>query len=336
MNRTVLALALVMALPALAMAQPDPNARPMAVNPPEAVGAPPGAVGVPGLSPDTPENAIRYFIQQLSQNSELGLSTMVAGVPVGYFGSDEWASAFRQGYPANAIFGRSIDVVNVVTRTENTATVEVTMHIQTQDANGQVIRGEPQKETLQLRRETVTAAPMLGPVITFWRVVPPPIEDVLAKPLDRTPPLALAAAFVTHDPRLLPLVGTDGGDAQTRALNQLKQLGLGALQFVQDYNEVYAFDDVASVRAIEPYTKSKSLFIIPGTKGEKWHFNDNLSTLSLAKINEVAKTVLFYDGQAPNSDHLNFRFDGKTAICFADGHAAALSKDEARGLVWKP
>jgi len=329
MNRTVLALALVMGLPALATAQPDPDARPMAVNPPE-------GFNLAQLAPDTPQNATRCFIQQLSQISEIGLAAMVAGMPIGYFGSDEWTSAFRQGYPANAISGRSVDAVSVVTQTKDIATVEVTMHIQTQDANGQVIRGEPQKETLQLRRETVPTIVIPYQLRTFWRVVPPPIEDVLAKPLDQTPPLALSAAFVTHDPRLLAALEPDKGTPQERALNQLKQLGVGAAQFTQDYDEFYVFDDAAHERALRPYLRKDSLYIIPGTKADKWHFNDNLSKMSSAKIKESAQTVLFYDGDAPDSDHLNFRFDGKTGICFADGHAAALSKDEARDLVWKP
>jgi hypothetical protein len=55
----------------------------------------------------------------------------------------------------------------------------------------------------------------------------------------------------------------------------------------------YAFDDAARERALQPYLPINWSFVIVGTKSDKWHFNDNLSTLSSAKINKVAQTVLF-------------------------------------------
>lgn len=175
-------------------------------------------------------------------------------------------------------------------------------------------------------------APGFGGLRTLWRVVPPPIEEILAKPLYQAQPLQLLAALATRDPRLLPAI------RQYQGLKQLKQLGMGVAQFTQDYDEFYAFDDAAHERALRPYLKDDSLYTIAGTQNEKWHFNDNLSgtALTLTKLNEMARTVLFYDGSAPDSDHLNFRFGGKTLICYADGHCAALSKDELKDLLWKP
>jgi len=329
MIRPLLVVGLSLLLAPLVAAQPD---QPVQADPqPQEGGAP------LQFRPDTPENAVRYFVQLASYGSELDLATMVAGVPVGYFGSDVWAETLHKGYPSNVLSGRQIDTVNVVQKDgDDSVTVAVTMHSQAQDVHGQIIRGEPQKYTLRLRRETVALAPMLGAAKTIWRVVPPPIEDVVAKPLDQTPPLELAAALATHDPRLLPLLQPDGVNPQERATNQLKQLGLGASQFVQDYELIFAFDDAAHERALRPYLKKDSLYTIAGTKSEKWHFNDNLSTLSLAKLNDFSKVVEFYDGDAPDSEHLNFRFDGKTLIGFADGHVKSLSKEEAQNLLWKP
>jgi hypothetical protein len=70
MNRVLLALASVMALPALATAQPNLNV-PETANPAR-------------LVPDIPENAVRYFVQQISEGNEFGVSVAVAGVPIGF------------------------------------------------------------------------------------------------------------------------------------------------------------------------------------------------------------------------------------------------------------
>jgi len=329
MNRVLLALALVMAFPSLATAQPDP--------PVQADPNPQQPVPQPQIQPDTPENAARLFVRAASLDDEFQLSMMVAGARIGYFGNNEWANALSQGYPRSAIANRTIDSVEVVDKpSEDVANVAIKMHWERPNMNGQNLGGEPQKYLLQLRRETLETMPVFQAPKTFWRVVPPPIEDVLAKPLDQTPPLQLTAAIAARDPRLLSYLQLETGTVQERATNQLKQLGLGVAQFVQDYELIFALDDAAHERALRPYVKKDSLFTIPETKSEKWHFNDNLSEKSFAKLNDSSKVVLFYDGDAPDSEHLNFRFDGKTAICFADGHAAALSKDEARVLVWKP
>jgi len=207
-------------------------------------------------------------------------------------------------------------------------TVSVTAHLENKGIGQQ---GKPETFPLKLHRGASEADKSAWPPnANNWRIVPPPVEEVLAKPLYEVQPLQLAAALATRDPRLLPAI------RQYQGLNQLKQLGLGAMQFTQDYDEIYAFDDVGHERALRPYLKNDSLFTIAGTSNEKWHFNDNLATLSLVRHNEVARTVLFYDGEAPASDKLNFRFDGKTLIGFADGHCKALSKDELKDLVWKP
>jgi archaellin len=97
--------------------------------------------------------------------------------------------ALHEPHPFDAIYGSRIDAVEVVTRTKDTATVKVALHEQNQHINGKAIRGKSQKYTLHLRRETFPVAPIFGAPTTIWRVVPPTIDDVVAKPLNQTPRL---------------------------------------------------------------------------------------------------------------------------------------------------
>ncbi len=257
---------------------------------------------------------------------DFSLTSVVEGARVGFYGGNEW----NYGLLHLAHFGDAVDGVQVAAQNGDEATVVVTSHrMETvyHGAQPETKERRDDSQTLHLRLDH-SNIPVFGK--DTWRIVPPPIDDVLAKPLDQTPSLLLAAAVATHDPRLGVLL------RQERAESQLKQLALGVLQFVQDYDETFAFDDAGHERALRPYLKDDTLYTIIGTTGEKWHFNDHLAGVSQAKLNDVSHTVLFYDGTAPQSDALNFRFDGKTVIGFVDGHAAARSKDETKDLIWAP
>lgn len=113
---------------------------------------------------------------------------------------------------------------------------------------------------------------------------------------------------------------------------RLKMLWLGVVQFVQDYDERYAFAPEFLQEALMPYVKSKELFFVPGTL-ETYSFNANLSDKSLAAVNEAAQTVLFYEGE---DEKPVFRYDGRAAIGFTDGHVKLISPEEAKTLIWKP
>ncbi|RYX81972.1 hypothetical protein EON83_21770 [bacterium] len=309
----------------VAFAQPDPNVAGMGKNPPEAEGIQPI-----NFSWDTPANAARSFMGALISSNELYLSIAVAGAHYGYYGDEEWVDILRNAYPFNTAQNLKVDDIIVDESTEEEATVTVSAHRESRNGQGRPVpAGERITYTLRLRHEA-NPLPFPPEIKKIWRVVPLSTEEVLAKSFHTLPPLSLAATLSLRDPRLLPII------RQQSAIGQLKQLGLGAMQFVQDYDEIYAFDDAAHDRALLPYVKSKSLFIIASTKDAKWHFNDNLSKTSLAAINEPARTVLFYDGSALDSEHLNFRFDDKTLICFADGHVSALTKDKLKDILWKP
>ena len=323
MNRFLFVLPLLLC--GAAWAQPDPDAVGMGANPPEQ----PAFNAQPAFKADTPENGARKFVADFNGNLEMSFASNVVGARVGFYGPDDWEWAFNNLFQLRALKNSRVDAVKVEEAGENEAAVSVTIH-QERRGGGAGQRSAPQTVQLRLHRDTNVAAPIIGLAPVLWRVEAPPIEEILAKPIEDTPPFELAASLTLRNPLWLPFIRTQ------RGMGQLKQLGLGALQFVEDYDEFYAFDDEAHERALRPYLKTDSFYTIAGTKDDKWHFNDNLSSLPMAQVAEPARTVLFYDGSAPDSDHLNFRFGDKTLICFADGHCKAALKAELKDLLWKP
>ena len=316
MNRLLLC-ALPLALCRVALAQPEER--------------PAAPVAAPPIAQSTPVGAVRSFIndlqsQTLDQAREWRLAAAVDGARPGYYGGEEWVYAFSHLMRFDGV----VDDVRLTSQLGDETTVLVASHVMETAANGPANQTKQQHDDTQTLRLHLEHNNVPGMGQNIWRIVPPPIDEVLAKPLYEAPPLLLAVALATHDPRL------ESAIRRERAESQLKMLALGVFQSVQDFDETFVFDDAGHERALQPYLKDDSLYTIAGTAGEKWRFNDHLAGLSLAKLNEVARTVLFYDGTAPQSDALKFRFDGKTVIGFADGHVAALSKDELKDLIWTP
>ena len=67
--------------------------------------------------------------------------------------------------------------------------------------------------------------------------------------------------------------------------------------------------------------------------GEPYAFNTHLDGMALADINEVARTVLFYEGK---DGKLSFRHGHKANVAFVDGHVKPIDENEAKQLIWKP
>lgn len=319
-------LSLLLCVPVFA--QPEPEAQGMGKNPPEAQLA-----FLPQL-PDTPEKAARYFLNaMLSPNGpeEVNLTRAVAGARMGFYGSTEWEGIRRDIHPLNSLDQLKFDAVTVVNQTETEATVAISTHREIRAVGRPVERIDPQTYTLPMHLETNVLVPGLGQQQKVWRVVPLSNEEVRAKPVWQLPPLQLIATFALYDQSLLPYL------QEQRALSQIKQLSLGILQFLQDYDLTFAFESASYDRVIRFYViKRESLFIVPTSKGEKWQFNDNLSNKKMNEVPEPTRTVLLYDGEAPQSDKVNFRFGEETPIAFVDGHCELLSKDELKNVIWKP
>lgn len=136
-----------------------------------------------------------------------------------------------------------------------------------------------------------------------------------------------------------------------QCLTNLKQLALGALQMIQDYDQKFAFKTAAlykvpdappgweqwpeMARAISPYVKNRALFTCPADDENSFSYsvNPQLENVVFADIKEPSKTVLFYDGK---EGQLDFHHEGRANIAFVDGHVATMSPEEAKTLIWKP
>ncbi len=115
-------------------------------------------------------------------------------------------------------------------------------------------------------------------------------------------------------------------NAENQSLTNLKQLGLGITQYVQDYDE--KFPPMQSIaiakKAIYPYVKSDAIFQHPATH-EPYRPNTSLSGHSLAEIEAPASTVAYYEASAAT--------DGLRAVLFTDGHVQRLPDAEWRRLL---
>lgn len=118
-------------------------------------------------------------------------------------------------------------------------------------------------------------------------------------------------------------------------LSKAKQVCLGLMMYVQDYDEIFVPNADTYVKAIQPYVKNNEMFTSAldpaGTVSFK--FNPQLARKSLAKINEPANTVMIYEGEYKK---LLFRYDGKAIIGFIDGHVKLVTPEEAKKLRWSP
>jgi hypothetical protein len=108
---------------------------------------------------------------------------------------------------------------------------------------------------------------------------------------------------------------------ETSSLSNLKQLGIAAIMYCEDYDEVFPpMKDAATVKkALMPYVKADQIFIDPRTQ-QPYQPNTKMSKKQLAAIAYPDRTVLFYEASpAP---------DGKRGVVYADGHAKRLSESE--------
>lgn len=114
-------------------------------------------------------------------------------------------------------------------------------------------------------------------------------------------------------------------NAEAQSVTNLKQLGLGLVQYNQDYDEMFPpMQSIAiAKKAIYPYIKSDAIFQHPVTH-EPYRPNTSLSGHSLAEIDAPASTVAYYEASATN---------GLRAVLFVDGHVKRLPDAEWRRLL---
>ncbi len=267
------------------------------------------------------EQDLGELIDALDQpNANFTALPYIYGARVGYFGSNEWAPHFK-AYHSGEI---KLKDVKVLKHLGNDATATVSYaFVTTPNDEASKAQMENQQETLEFKLVRVP----LNTKRQVWQIVPPEVKPPIigAKNSD------VLWANVSYHLAQKELYRPDGALAE-RSMNNLKQLGLGVAQFLQDYDEIYAFEPRYLSEAISPYVASRMIFQVPDTN-EIYTFNTNLSGLNIHQVRSSEKTVLFYEGQ---NEKPTFRYDGRAAIGFADGHAALIAPDEAKNLIWKP
>ena len=118
-------------------------------------------------------------------------------------------------------------------------------------------------------------------------------------------------------------------------LSNIKQIALGAMMYLQDYDEKFGFKPAAYKKSLMPYLKNEAVFHCPSDKSGtvSYSFNASLAGRKMAQIGSPARTVMLYEGK---DGKLDFRHKGFASVAFADGHAKLISATAAKSLRWKP
>ncbi len=109
--------------------------------------------------------------------------------------------------------------------------------------------------------------------------------------------------------------------AASASMSNLKQLGLGILQYAQDHNQTFPplGDAGAMKKEVMAYVKSEALFVHPGSK-EAYQPNSSLSGKKLSSLAEPNSRVLAFEASAGT--------DGRRAILYADGHVKRIAESD--------
>ena len=154
---------------------------------------------------------------------------------------------------------------------------------------------------------------------------------------------------------LFPVFARKREGKRSYCRTNLKQIGLGFSQYMQDYDERYpparATSSSGWADLIQPYIKSTQLFQCDeapngatGTFTTDYFYNRRFARMTLSKINSPATTLLLGDGddnaatwnswsQLPpdaltNTDSPSQRHLGFANYGYADGHVKALKADK--------
>ena len=117
--------------------------------------------------------------------------------------------------------------------------------------------------------------------------------------------------------------------ASANCQSNLKQIALGSLMYVQDYDERFPIDaDWETL--IDPYIRNSSLWVCPAATNEKGYVrNPRFSDVQMATIQYPAQTYLWWDagapvpGTTPPVGTTSPRHSGQDNFAYTDGHVTA-------------
>ena len=177
----------------------------------------------------------------------------------------------------------------------------------------------------------------------YWLIVPD--ADVLKAIVSNDPEqsqhftertLTVMAAIVGSPEESAKALLVAKQRAQTAScLSNGKQISLGLIMYVQDYDETYPPKKSDYTKVAYPYVKNSAIFTCPfdppGTVS--YSFNPHLAGVSLAQTAEPANTIMLYEGRDMKID---YKHDGRAMIAFADGHTMMRTPDQVKKCSWTP
>ena len=125
---------------------------------------------------------------------------------------------------------------------------------------------------------------------------------------------------------------------QSSCQSNLKNIGLGTLQYVRDYDEMYPRANNWST-VLQPYTKSTVLFQCPkrGVAAQGYAYHQSAAGANAAALDHPAKMVLYFDSIASGTDSADtgasvarFRHPYGANIAYVDGHVKAEHQPDFR------
>lgn len=156
---------------------------------------------------------------------------------------------------------------------------------------------------------------------------------------------------------LFPVFGRARENARrTSCSSNLKQIGLGILQYTQDYDERFCPQDLTNgttfAYVLQPYLKSRQIFVCPSAAGSEvnpntFTYNDakdhswsstapdntvftgsyamssalsGLIPISLAEVNKPAEAAMFFDAAHPNTAGITGNVQVQNSARHFDGY----------------
>ena len=281
----------------------------------------------PDLS--TPKAAVRAFVTALVAKDA---DTVAACVQGAQSGADLKSLLQTDFGPTSRVTSADIkDVVAEVDGDKAKVTVEVTLVApSTLDREGTRVTLSV-VELFQVQKQNAQ-----------WHIVPD--AQILKQLNDLTVvgprydlrPLATMAALIGSPAAALRSMNAAQESARaTACMSNEKQIALGVLMYVQDFDEIFPRKKAPYNELIFPYVKNKAIFECPSdAKGTiSYVINPNLQGTRLAQMASPAETVLLYEG---SNMKFAYKHRGKTAVAFADGHVKMLTPEQAAKVFWYP
>jgi prepilin-type processing-associated H-X9-DG protein len=141
---------------------------------------------------------------------------------------------------------------------------------------------------------------------------------------------------------LLPMLQQAREKAQAAAcLSNMKQLGLAAMMYAQDWDETLPSEEWP--QQLQPYLKNTQVLKCPSAPEREVAFalNQAVAGAKLADVKRPGEVVLFFETGGPEDIPFGGpdfvptepRHGGQVTVGFVDGHAQLVPPDKLRGLL---